>query len=89
MIGNLHLTKLDPKLEKRIRATVPGMANWSEPEPEKKCGKCAFWKDELKQKTARRCQKYSELMRGLRGPRVPSETTACKYFSPEGGNHHD
>jgi hypothetical protein len=88
MIGNLHLTKLDPKLEKRARATVPGMASWAKPESEKKCGKCKFWLDELKRKTARRCTKYSELMQGLRGPRVPSETTACKYFSPEGG-HRD
>jgi hypothetical protein len=87
MIGNAHLTTLNPGFDEKARTTVPDMANWSEPGSEKKCGKCKFWSDELKHKAARRCQKYSELMRGLHGPRVPSEATACKYFSPEGGQH--
>jgi hypothetical protein len=87
MIGNLHLTESDPKLEARIRGTVPGMAHWAEPVSDKKCGGCAFWSDELNRKTARRCEKFSQLMGGTRGPRIPCGTRACKYFSPEGGQH--
>jgi hypothetical protein len=90
MIGTMHLTRLYPaELEKRIRTTVPGMAHWSEPGSNKRCEQCAHWHDERRYKIARCCQKYSELMQGRRGPRVPGETVACKYFtSAEGDGHH-
>jgi hypothetical protein len=80
MLGNTHLTTLNPGLDEKARTTVPGMANWSEPESKKKCGECAFWNDELNRKTARRCEKYSALMSDVRGPRIPSDTHACKFF---------
>lgn len=85
MLGNLHLMESDPKLEARIRSTVAGMAHWAGPASNRKCGECALWSDELNRKTARRCEKFSQLMGGTRGPHIPCDTKACKYFSPEGG----
>ena len=37
--------------------------------------------------SARRCEKYSALMNGICGPRIPHDTFACKYFVPEGGKN--
>jgi hypothetical protein len=80
MIDTLHLTTSNTELEAKTRVTVPGMAHWAEPTSNKKCGECEFWLDELNRKTARRCEKFSALMSGARGPRVPCDTKACRYF---------
>jgi hypothetical protein len=81
MIGTLHLTTSNPELEEKTRVTVPGMAHWAEPTSNKRCGECEFWRDELNRKTARRCEKFSQLMHGIRGSRIPRDTKACKYFA--------
>jgi hypothetical protein len=80
MLGNLHRTELNPELEAKASVTAPGMAHWAEPTSNKKCGECKFWLDELNRKTARRCEKFSQLMSGVCGPRIPRDTHACKYF---------
>jgi hypothetical protein len=81
MIGNSRLTTLNPEFDERARTTIPGMAHWAEPASNKKCGECNFWSDELNRKTARRCEKFSQLMGGARGARVPRDTKACRYFT--------
>jgi hypothetical protein len=80
LTGNSHLTALDPVFDEKVRHTVPGMANWSEPTSSARCGECKFWFDEKGGPRARRCMKYSMLMSGARGARVPRETIACRYF---------
>ena len=90
MIGNTHLTPSDPELEAKTRITVPGMAHWAESDSGQTCGGCEHWHnaiDEKENKVARRCLKYTALMGGVFGPRIPCDTKACKYFAPEGGRH--
>lgn len=87
MIGNLHLTTSNPEIEEKAHVTAPGQAHFAEPAAATTCGECEFWCDELNRKSARRCTKYSALMNGIRGPRIPNDTNACKYFEPEGGRN--
>ena len=84
MIGNLYLSRLNPELEEKARLTMPGMANWAEPDSEATCGDCDHWHnaaDEKENKITRRCLKFAALMGGVFGPRIPHDTSACKYFA--------
>jgi hypothetical protein len=85
MIGNLFLTTVNPALDERARLTVPGMADWAEPNSRMRCGDCEFWRDagdKKPSKVTRRCQKFTALMGGILGPRIPHNTRACKYGAP-------
>jgi hypothetical protein len=84
---NLHLTVLDPELERLRRQTHPGQAHWAGSGPNSvTCRQCIHWTDgsgyyagifgTLK---PRRCAKYEEMMRA-RGGKIPHDAQACKYF---------
>jgi hypothetical protein len=77
-----HLTAPNPELESRINRTAPGQASWAEPTSSATCGQCAYWRDGTSH--AKRCAKYTALMNGKLGPRVPAAAKACKYFAEAG-----
>jgi hypothetical protein len=83
---NAHLTAGElPHLELIRRRTWAGQASWAT--GPHYCGNCAFWNDaggkHGKSKQARACAEYLKLM-GRRGPRVPADALACRFFQLNG-----
>lgn len=82
---DLNLTQgpADPRVEEVHARTWAGMANWSVGPTDRFCSNCTFWND-LGRKfknsaTERSCSKFSELMGGAIGPRVPGTALGCRY----------
>ena len=86
----MPLTVIDKKLEAQQRQTAPGMAHWSGSGPkDKTCRECVFWQFERFYSQSGKhggapmpanCKKYTNLMNGKRGNKVPHHKLACKYF---------
>jgi hypothetical protein len=78
-----HLTEPNPKLAKLVRQTISGMAHWAGTGPQgKTCGECCYFaRINFGRGTSTRCDKFQQLMNGMRGPRpIPATTAASKYF---------
>jgi len=91
--GNIPLTEPNPEIERKRRATMPGMAHWSGGGPDgKTCRECVHWtgcghdpgyySDRAWAPTLkpRSCAKYRSMMRGDIGPAVPHHMPACRHF---------
>lgn len=88
-IMSLHLTEPNKELGEKRRKTPPGMAFWAGTGPAgKTCRECKFWENQgwltscglLKDA---HCEKYTRMMNGNVGGRIPHFTVACKYFEAE------
>ena len=87
-----HLTVIDPDLEQKRNRTPEGMAHWAGTGPTGlTCRECSFY-EFVGYKSNRgshrggtlkngSCNKYEVLIR-RRGPKIPFESAACKYFEP-------
>jgi hypothetical protein len=81
-----HLTEGNPAFEIRIRRTCPGQAHWAD-DFAHNCSQCRHWgsKDKPRKRPrsqpAQSCGKFEELV-GTRGPLVPADALACRFFSP-------
>ena len=84
-----HFTIIDPQQDERQRLAHPGQANWAEPAIGHTCRECTYWGDAGNKQSGRvtrgvprprRCEKYSQLMDGRRGARVPHDAKACRFF---------
>src|SRR5438045_21895 len=85
---NLHLTIIDPELERLRRQTHSGMAHWAGTGPSgATCRQCVYWADGTGYYAGifgtlkpRRCARYQEMI-GVGGGPIPHDAPACKYFS--------
>jgi hypothetical protein len=77
----------DPRTEEIQRSTWRGQAHWAV--GPSTCQVCGFWDDlnrnHKNSSVVRACSKFSELMNGQIGPRVPGRAASCKYFEPSAG----
>ena len=86
LLPDLPLTEPDRTMRDRRRLTVPGMASWGGEGPlGHACHQCTHWKADgyrisNGQLRPGECQKYTAMMGGKRGPRVPPMTATCRYF---------
>src|SRR5262245_24447511 len=84
-----HLTSGNPKLEAQVARTHAGMAHFAGTGPRgKTCRECIHWAfDGYRQVDASLkltvCNKYTALMNGREGGRIPYNTAACKYFEAD------
>lgn len=81
-----HLTEPNPDLAAKRSKTMPGMAFWAGTGPEgKTCRECKHWAFDgylassglLKDA---QCDKYTRMMNGNPGGKLPHYMPACKYF---------
>lgn len=66
----------------QIRRTMPGMAAWAGGgPPQALCRDCSWFPfDKDASGKSQRCAKFTALSRGRRGPAVPPNASACRYF---------
>lgn len=81
----IPLTESNPKLDKLIRQTPPGMAHWAGTGPSgKTCETCkhfgTLYAENSPRAQTNRCKLYQKLMCGKIGGRISENTPACKYF---------
>jgi hypothetical protein len=81
-----HLTSPNMVIDELAARTVQGMAHWAGSGPKMMtCRLCVFWQMQGyyaggKGLKPGPCRKYSTMMRGAVGGRIPHDTSACKYF---------
>jgi hypothetical protein len=90
-----HLTSIDPELDKRVKATPPGMAHWAGTGPDgATCGQCRHYGYDTPLRNAHdnvigtveklnSCRRFFELMR-RHGKPLPPLTPSCRHFRPRG-----
>lgn len=86
LLPEIPLTEPDRAMRDRRRLTRPGMASWGGEGPAGTyCFRCSWWKRDGHKATTGElrdgeCRKYTLMMNGRKGPRVPPQTATCRYF---------
>jgi hypothetical protein len=86
LLPDIPLTEPDKAMANRRRHTRPGMASWGGEEPTgRRCFECRHWLSTGHKASTgvlhnAECRKYTAMMNGKRGPRVPPDTLACRFF---------
>jgi hypothetical protein len=68
-------------LERALRATVPGMADYCDLDSSNACASCRYWENKQRSQRLGFCSLFTRRMNGRRGPPLPGSQCACRQWA--------